>query len=226
VAEAPLPTETVNVTSIGHGYGYPWWLAKIDDEDVAQGNKLGYVPLPGACPDTLPTVTQWYTLRNGDYWSEAPADVRDDLFFSSRAAGVNCLIVTALDWFGWTGSDRAQPTMTDRHGPVEMMEFVDDGPPPPTVGTPTWDPALGRFEIPVSDVDGDLQVIYDPSDPTTCPPPGGSSTQAVATIWAGDRYMLTPPVSTVCLTFYNVSFDGPVPVGPGTPVNLTVPSEG
>jgi hypothetical protein len=227
VAEAPpLPTETLNVTSLGRDYGYPWWRAKVDDEAVAQGNKVGYVPLPGACPDTLPTVTQWYTLRYGDSWSGAPADERDDLFFPSLAAGVNCLVVTSLDWFGWTGSERAQPRMTDRHGPVVMREFVDDGPLPPTVGQPTWNAAAGKFQVPVSDRMMRLRAIYDPDDPTTCPAPGASGAQLVPFVALSDDLInLSPPATPQsCVTFYvDAMMDGPVRLSQGVPVDLLVP---
>jgi hypothetical protein len=220
--DAPLPTETPTIGPISvMDRLYPWFEAQ--PTGVAAGDKLGYQVFPGACPQTPPAVTQWRTQRQSDgYFGTASDPHADWAMFPSAAADTNCLVYTSVDWFYWTGS-RPSGWLTERHGPVLMKEFVDEGPVPPTVGTPVWNSTSGRFQIPVSHVQG-LHVIYDPSDPTTCPPPGTSGTQAVSTSdLGGGVVMLTPPASHVCLTFYNDAGQGPVPVSFGTPVDLTVP---
>ena len=226
--EAALPTETPTVgpiTMLDKNF-YPWRQAELTG--AAPGNKVGYAVVAGACPSTAPAVSQWRTQLQGDMQG-SPADRADYGIFPSVAAGANCVLFTSLDWFGWEGSAPGQSvpaTMLDRHGPVVMREFVDDGPLPPTVGTPTWNEAHGQFEIPVSNING-LKVIYDPSDPTTCPAPGAVGAQAVPFVLRSQAQVdLTPPASHSCLTFYNLAAEGPVPMSAGTPVDLTVPQGG
>jgi hypothetical protein len=218
---APLPTETPTLGPISvMDQVYPYFEA--EPGGAAAGNKVGYAVFGGPCPQTAPAVTQWRTQRQGDFYFGSASDPHASwTMFPSAAADTNCLVYTSVDWFDWSGS-RPSGWLTERHGPVLMREFVDEGPMPPAAGTPVWNSSSGKFEIPVSHVQG-LHVIYDPSDPATCPPPGTSGTQAVSTSPLGAGVTLTPPASHVCLTFYNVASTGPVPTSFGTSVDLTVP---
>ena len=217
-----LPTETPTLGPISAmDRLYPWFEAELGG--AAAGNKVGYQVFGGACPQAAPAVTRWRTQLQGDPGIGSPSDPHADYgMFPSVTPDLNCVVYTSLDWFGWKGAQGNQPTMQDRHGPVAMREFVDEGPLPPTVGTPVWNSGTAKFEIPVSHMQG-LHVIYDPSDPTTCPPPGASGTQTVSTLPLDSGVMLTPPASHVCLTFYNDAGQGPVPVSFGTPLDLMVP---
>jgi hypothetical protein len=219
---APLPTETATmgpISILGQTF-YPWFEAQLGG--AAPGDKVGYAVFAGSCPDTVPTITQWRTQREGDPGIGLPTDPHADYgLFPSAAAGTNCVAYTSLDWFGWSGG-RPDGFLTERHGPVQMREFVDNGPPAPTVGAPSWNSALGRFEIPVSPV-ANLHAIYDPSAPTTCPSPGAVGAQQVPLLRLDPRIALTPPAPHACVTLYVQALEGPKPVSPGVPVDLVVP---
>jgi len=223
--QAPLPTETPTmgpVTMLEKNV-YPWRQAEFSGLEA--GNHIGYAVLPGSCPEEAPAVSRWRTQLQGE-GPDPVVDRSDYGLFPSAAADVNCVVWTSLDWFGLSGARTGDGTgFTDRHGPVSMREFVDEGPLPPTVGTPVWNPTSQKFELPVANVNG-LHVVWDPSDPTTCPPPDASGLQQVSFTGNSEVVVLAPPADDVCLTFYNVASEGPVPTSFGTPVQLTVPPGG
>jgi hypothetical protein len=221
---APLPSEAVNAEERLEPRAYPWWYLRATG--IVPGNHLGYSVMHGPCPETAPEVSLWRTQVLGDLGPSSP-EARGDGIFPSQGAGTNCVLATSLDWWGWNGSRLAggnPATMTDRHGPVTMREFVDEGPVSPTVGEPVWNGASGRFQVPISDTAG-LRIIYDPSDPTTCPLPGASNAQQL-TVQApfADRVDVVPPATPYsCVTFYVQAYDGPVRLSQGVPVDLDVP---
>jgi hypothetical protein len=221
---APLPTETVSAEERLEPWGYPWWYAHVTG--MAPGNHVGYAVMQGPCPTIAPEPDRWRTQRFGDLMTPG-TDPPEDVLFPSQGAGANCALFTSLDWWGWNGSRVSQGvpvTMTDRHGPVVMREFVDEGPLQPTVGQPMWDAGRGAFTVPVSSTKN-LEVSYDPDDPTACPGPGAAGAQTVSyeTLDAGT--VLVSPVASpyACLTFYARAYDGPVRMSPGQPVDFDVP---
>jgi hypothetical protein len=226
LVEAPLPTETPTVgpISILQGNHYPWMEMELGG--AALGHKVGYWVIAGACPATPPSVARWRTYLQGDD-PHGPYGHANYGLFPPTAAGANCVLITALDWFGWQGSTFVEPKWTDRHGPVVMREFVDDGPAPPTVGQPVWDAALGKFRVPTLPTSA-LHAIYDPAEPDTCPLPGASGSQELYLMVSGnDEMQLTPPATRhACVTFYLDAGEGPVPLSAGVPVELDVPQGG
>ena len=221
VVHAPLPTETLAAEERLEPRAYPWWYARVTG--LATGNHLGYHVFHGPCPTTVPDVVRWRTQLLGDLGPSSP-EAAGDAVFPSQGVGTNCAMFTSLDWWGWQGSKVAPGSMTDRHGPVVMREFVDEGPLDPTVGTPVWMSSLGKFEVPVS-FTGGVQASYDPSDPTTCPLPGAAGAQQVSLASpTSTSVVLTPPAAPYsCVTFYAEANDGPVRLSQGVPVDLDVP---
>ena len=229
VVHAPLPTETPTVgpiTMLGRNF-YPWREVELG---AGPGNKVGYEVFAGQCPETPPAVERWRTQLHGDMDAGGSDDYHANYaLFPSAAAGVNCVAFTSLDWFGWQGAETVQPTMTDRHGPVVMREFVDEGPTPPTVQNPVWDAGSGTFTLDVSLEGRPIKAAYDPVDPTTCPTPGQQGAQELNLQEWGDQQTvrLTPPTPHTCVTFYIDAGEGHVPLSAGVPVELVVPpSEG
>ncbi len=225
--QAPLPTESINAEERLEPRAYPWWYARVTG--LATGNHLGYQVIHGPCPTTAPDVDRWRTQLLGDLGPTSP-EAAGDAVFPSQGAGANCALFTSLDVWGYDGSRTSQSvpaTMTDRHGPVVMREFVDEGPLPPTVGTPVWNAGQGTFTIPVSDT-WNLHAIYDPTDPTTCPVPGAvGATQISLATPTSTSVVLTPPASPYsCVTFYSQASDGPVRLSQGVFTDLDVPQPG
>ena len=222
-ATTPLPTETLAATTRLEPYGYPWWYARVTNLEA--GNYVGYVSLPGACPSTVPSVTRWRYQTLGDSNPSEPEVSRGDVLFPSQAAGTNCVLFTSLDWWGYQGSRGSGPyTNLDRHRPVTIEEFVDDGPTPPDIGEPVWNAGTGKFQVPV-EASLTLHVIYDPDDPTTCPEVGAAGAQEVqVSRLPGQDAFLTPPATPdSCVTFYTEANEGPVRKSQGVPVELHVP---
>ena len=222
--QAPLPTETINAEERLEPRAYPWWYARVTG--IATGNHLGYHVFHGPCPTTAPDVVRWRTQLLGDS-SPTVDEASGDAIFPSQGAGANCAMFTSLDFWGWLGSKVAPGSRTDRHGPIVMREFVDEGPVPPTIGTPVWNAAQGTFTVPVSD-DQNLHAIYDPSDPTTCPVPGASGAQPVTMSgFPPQRVIVTPPATPYsCVTFYTQASEGPVRLSQGVFTDLDVPAPG
>jgi hypothetical protein len=230
VVHAPLPAETPTVgpiTMLNQNY-YPWREMQLGG--AAPGNKVGYAVLAGGCPETAPEVPFWRIQLQGDTFSGGSLHYDPDAwhadygYFPSAAAGVNCALFASLDWFGWQGADRVEQTMTHRHGPVVMREFVDEGPMPPTVQNAVWDAASETFTVDVSLEAKTIKAAYDPVDPSTCPTPGQQGVQEVyLQTWGEQSVRLTPPTPHTCVTFYVDAGEGPVPLSQGVPVDLLVP---
>ena len=210
---------TVGGLTLEPGF-YPIWTASLSD--VPAGGTAAHATLAGPCPANVPDDVVWDTRTRADLGPGSSGPSAGDAVLVSRAEGDNCALFTTLDWLGSQSLSNGTTT-TGRHGPVVMRDFMDEGPLPPTVGAPVWNAVTGKFEIPVSDTRR-LHVIYDPSDPTTCPPSDLPGTQPVDFLVAVDhRIDVTAPLPHTCVTIYTDASDGPVRLSAGVPAELVVP---
>ncbi|MET0838798.1 MAG: matrixin family metalloprotease [Marmoricola sp.] len=218
VFELPAPP-TIGALTLEPGF-YPLWTASVSD--VPAGGTAAHATLAGPCPATVPDGVVWDTRTRSDLNLTSSGPTAGDAVLVSRAEGDNCALFTTLDWLGAQSLDNGT-TSTGRHGPVVMRDFMDEGPLPPTVGAPVWNAGAGSFEIPVSDTRR-LHVIYDPSDPTTCPPSDLPGTQSVDfQVSLDNRIHVVPPVPHTCVTIYTDASEGPVRLSAGVPADLVVP---
>ena len=170
VAEAPLPTETVNVgplyrtapPRISSGMH-----ASPDRGRATESRPQALRGLPAEVPDDL-----WWRT-----WDPADSPLEpDENLVTTRGIGVHCAFFTAMDFFG-----QAMDQST-RHGPVVMREFTQEGLDPPVVESVEWDAVNRVVQIRYSGV-GWRRVVaqVNTSDPATCPTTFGPSAELL--VW-------------------------------------------
>jgi hypothetical protein len=99
-----------------------------------------------------------------------------------------------MDWFGCSVHD------PDRHGPVVMREFTQEGVAPLVVDTTHWDD-VNRVAVTGA---GSTRIVaqVNPADPGTCP----TSFDPQQDYWSGyveSGISMYPPASSFCVsTFY------------------------
>jgi hypothetical protein len=147
VADAPLPTETLEVGAISLDHR-AWPVFEAPVTGAQHGDHVVTATVAGSCPATVPSDLSWYSEQGwGSPIGPVPAEFEDIYGLYPRAHGANCAFFTVTDWFG-PGDNTLPRGSGTRHGPVVMREFTDDGPPAPILSEPTWNATKQTFVVP------------------------------------------------------------------------------